>query len=482
MLTFFLKHITFHLSCQKNPPPQIAMQLTGTMSLNAAAAAVPRPPGVVESSTRFIQIEESQVYHFWWPCTGVMSRASISNLSTVLFRNYRKSFSSRLNGAHAELQPLTNNRGSCWVINVLCALLCAVARGLVPGSLISTSFQEIDWYKQSDLIVIYYVIFWKAQGRRFFWRSNHRFPVQSMAGRPWATETAPGLLDHATTLKLSEWFLAEFDCTETVRELCRRVCSQLGCSVVSQPLLDLGTALTRAKCVAMGTPVGEVRVEPKDCMTPCTSHRKGIHSFVTDIRDVRQWRLIREECKVSADWIAEKLWSEATHNLPGSAYQVLYDAHLIIADIEKLLIMALELGPRYGCQASCSNFFSRHLMSFLWIWQITVKCSIHWRQVFRGHREIQVRASLFAGLATAEVLVCQACETWNSRLLKCPISFGEDKNQNCAATWLIKLAKYHIEGWIDDTSLISSLGGCGSSAGPSQSRLVWAENHAPAKA
>ena len=102
--------------------------------------------------------------HFWWPCTGVMSRASISNL----FRNYRKSFSSRLNGAHAELQPLTNNRGSCWVINVLCALLCAVARGLVPGSLISTSFQEIDWYKQSDLIVIYYVIFWKAQGRRFF--------------------------------------------------------------------------------------------------------------------------------------------------------------------------------------------------------------------------------------------------------------------------------------------------------------------------
>lgn len=168
MLTFFLKHITFHLSCQKNPPPQIAMQLTGTMSLNAAAAAVPRPPGVVESSTRFIQIEESQVYHFWWPCTGVMSRASISNLSTVLFRNYRKSFSSRLNGAHAELQPLTNNRGSCWVINVLCALLCAVARGLVPGSLISTSFQEIDWYKQSDLIVIYYVIFWKAQGRRFF--------------------------------------------------------------------------------------------------------------------------------------------------------------------------------------------------------------------------------------------------------------------------------------------------------------------------
>lgn len=106
--------------------------------------------------------------HFWWPCTGVVSRASISNLSTVLFRNYRKSFSSRLNGAHAELQPLTNNRGSCWVINVLCALLCAVARGLVPGSLISTSFQEIDWYKQSDLIVIYYLIFWKAQGRRFF--------------------------------------------------------------------------------------------------------------------------------------------------------------------------------------------------------------------------------------------------------------------------------------------------------------------------
>ena len=139
-----------------------------------------------------------------------------------------------------------------------------------------------------------------------------------------------GLKDHAVLRVLAKWTKDLPEETENVRELCRRLCMKLGVFCGALPVSDLGTALTRAKCVAAGVPVESLNICAVDCMTPST-HRKGIHCIALE-SSLDELKLVEDESSAGSRTLQEFLWSSALND-GVSDEDVCLEAYSVMADV-----------------------------------------------------------------------------------------------------------------------------------------------------
>lgn len=126
---------------------------------------------------------------------------------------------------------------------------------------------------------------------------------------------------------------------ECVRELCRRLCIHFGVASIAQPVLDLGTALSRGQIMSWGFPFDGLSVTIHNSMTP-PAHRKGLKSFVDE--DYGTWKIIIKECKISHEILSEFLWDESWQDTfpvddAAAIHGAITDALLLIEDVKIFL-------------------------------------------------------------------------------------------------------------------------------------------------
>ena len=134
---------------------------------------------------------------------------------------------------------------------------------------------------------------------------------------------------------ISKWFQTTPEESECLRELCRRLCGHFGTHSISQPLMDLGMALTRAKCVASGLAYEGLHMTVYDTMLPGL-HIKGMRQLVEEA-DSDFCNLLIRECEVGEACLMEAMWSPDLQNLEedlaNDAHAVFLEANLVIQDV-----------------------------------------------------------------------------------------------------------------------------------------------------
>ena len=107
----------------------------------------------------------------------------------------------------------------------------------------------------------------------------------------------------------------------------------------------LGTALTRAKCIADGMPVETINIRAVDCMTPST-HRQGIHWMVIWL-SLEELKLIERECSLGSETLSTFLWSNALDGISDKdvsveAYSAMADALHMFKDVQMAARLKVE--------------------------------------------------------------------------------------------------------------------------------------------
>ena len=152
----------------------------------------------------------------------------------------------------------------------------------------------------------------------------------------------PAVLKTKEVLEVfAAWYVRQPGEVENLREVCRKFCGFLGLFCGAEPLLHVGTALTRAKCLSGGIPFECIKVSPRDCMLP-SNHRRGLYDSLK-VLGVNQWELVSSECGQAVEALQQFMWGDClqvlgdqdliveTHSMLSDVCYVLSDAHAMAA-------------------------------------------------------------------------------------------------------------------------------------------------------
>ena len=154
------------------------------------------------------------------------------------------------------------------------------------------------------------------------------------------------LASDACVTMLARWFVDSKDAAENLLSICRRLISHFGRATTGKPILDLGTALTKAKCKADGLPH-----ENAHCFAPM--HVNGIQALMLLTRK-RDWIQLRHQCLLGGNLLNDFLWddeigkhfsSTSDHN---DVHEALLNACLVLKDVEIMLELHLTTDSKEG--------------------------------------------------------------------------------------------------------------------------------------
>ena len=136
---------------------------------------------------------------------------------------------------------------------------------------------------------------------------------------------------------MSEMFGANSEQCECLRELCRVVAETCGQASFVPPLVELGYALTCAKCVAGGVAYEDLNISRRDCMLQpkCV---KGLSAFGSG-GSPETWEIRVRECAIAMDLLVTFLWYSRTAE---EVTMIFLNAAAVVEDLKMLLDFALN--------------------------------------------------------------------------------------------------------------------------------------------
>ena len=145
---------------------------------------------------------------------------------------------------------------------------------------------------------------------------------------------------------LARWFVDFNPAADNLLSICRRLISHFGLATTGKPILDLGTALTNAKCKADDLPH-----EDASCNVP--QHVKGMQELML-LTKKSEWIQLRHQCYLGGSLLDEFLWGdELGKHFPSNSDQndvhvALLNAFLVLKDVEIMFTLHLTTDSNEG--------------------------------------------------------------------------------------------------------------------------------------